>query len=117
MTPNQENHPRMLQHKGSIEVICGSMFSGKTEELIRRLKRAQYAKLNIETFKPSLDIRYNETAIVSHDANTINATPVNNAEAILLLLNNAEVVGIDEAQFFDEALPAVCEQLASKVFA
>ena len=114
MTPNQENHPRMLQHKGSIEVICGSMFSGKTEELIRRLKRAQYAKLNIETFKPSLDIRYNETAIVSHDANTINATPVNNAEAILLLLNNAEVVGIDEAQFFDEALPAVCEQLASK---
>lgn len=100
MTPNQENHPRMLQHKGSIEVICGSMFSGKTEELIRRLKRAQYAKLNIETFKPSLDIRYNETAIVSHDANTINATPVNNAEAILLLLNDAEVVGIDEAQFF-----------------
>ena len=113
MTPNQENQARMLQQKGSIEVICGSMFSGKTEELIRRLKRAQYAKLNIETFKPSLDIRYNETAIVSHDANSINATPVNNAEAILLLLNNAEVVGIDEAQFFDEDLPAVCEQLAS----
>jgi thymidine kinase len=114
MSPIQENPARILQHKGSIEVICGSMFSGKTEELIRRLKRAQYAKLTIETFKPSLDIRYNETAIVSHDANTINATPVNNAEAILLLLNNAEVVGIDEAQFFDEALPAVCEQLASK---
>ena len=114
MTAIQENQPRILHHKGSIEVICGSMFSGKTEELIRRLKRAQYAKLNIETFKPSLDIRYNETAIVSHDANTINATPVNNAEAILLLLNNAEVVGIDEAQFFDGALPAVCEQLASK---
>ena len=114
MTPNQENHPRMLQHKGSIEVICGSMFSGKTEELIRRLKRAQYAKLNIETFKPSLDIRYNETAIVSHDANTINATPVNNAEAILLLLNNAEVV--EEQVTTVQAVCVQCGQPSSHSF-
>ncbi len=110
----EETNTRKLQHRGSIEVICGSMFSGKTEELIRRLRRAQYAKLRIEIFKPSIDTRYDESAIVSHDANSIPSTPVQNAEAILLLINNADVVGIDEAQFFDAALPSVCEQLASK---
>jgi len=100
--------------RGSIEVICGSMFSGKTEELIRRLRRAQIAKLNIEIFKPKIDVRYDETAVVSHDSNSIHSTPVGNASSILLLGSNTEVVGIDEAQFFDEELPDVCIKLASK---
>ncbi len=100
--------------RGSIEVICGSMFSGKTEELIRRLRRAQIAKLNIEIFKPKIDVRYDETAVVSHDLNSIHSTPVGNASSILLLGSNTEVVGIDEAQFFDEELPDVCIKLASK---
>ena len=100
--------------RGSIEVICGSMFSGKTEELIRRLRRAQIAKLNIEIFKPQIDVRYDETAVVSHDSNSIHSTPVGNASSILLLGSNTEVVGIDEAQFFDEELPDVCIKLASK---
>jgi len=99
---------------GSIEVICGSMFSGKTEELIRRLKRAQIAKLNIEIFKPKTDTRYDETAVVSHDLNSIQSTPVDSSSAILLLRANTQVVGIDEAQFFDEELPAVCNKLALK---
>ncbi|SUJ04613.1 Thymidine kinase [Sphingobacterium spiritivorum] len=85
---------------GSIEVICGSMFSGKTEELIRRLKRAQFAKLNVEIFKPSVDIRYDEQRVVSHDQNSISSTPVSNSSAILLLSADTRVVGIDEAQFF-----------------
>mgnify|MGYP000623752525 CR=1 FL=1 len=110
----EEKNTRKLQHRGSIEVICGSMFSGKTEELIRRLKRAEYAKLRIEIFKPSLDTRYDESAIVSHDANSIPSTPVQNAEAILLLINNAEIVGIDEAQFFDNEITMVCETLATR---
>ena len=100
--------------RGSIEVICGSMFSGKTEELIRRLRRAQIAKLDIEIFKPKIDIRYDETAVVSHDSNSIHSTPVGNASSILLLGSNTQVVGIDEAQFFDEELPDVCIKLASK---
>lgn len=90
------------------------MFSGKTEELIRRLRRAQIAKLNIEIFKPKTDIRYDETAIVSHDLNSIHSTPVENASSILLLGSNSQVVGIDEAQFFDDELPNVCIKLASK---
>ncbi|RYE19022.1 MAG: thymidine kinase [Sphingobacteriaceae bacterium] len=105
---------RKSEHGGSIEVICGSMFSGKTEELIRRLKRAQIAKLSIEVFKPRTDTRYHETAIVSHDTNKIASTPVENASAILLFGSNAQIVGIDEAQFFDDELPAVCNQLANK---
>lgn len=99
---------------GSIEVICGSMFSGKTEELIRRLKRAQIAKLNVEIFKPRTDTRYDETAVVSHDKNSIQSTPVESSESILLLGANTQVVGIDEAQFFDSNLPDVCNKLAEQ---
>ncbi len=101
-------------HTGSIEVICGSMFSGKTEELIRRMKRAQFAKLPVEIFKPSIDIRYAEKEVVSHDSNSIPSTPVNHSSAILLLSSDTKVVGIDEAQFFDDELPNVCAQLANK---
>lgn len=99
---------------GSIEVICGSMFSGKTEELIRRLKRAQFAKLPVEIFKPAIDIRYAEKEVVSHDSNSIPSTPVEHSSAILLLCGDAKVIGIDEAQFFDNDLPNVCIQLANK---
>jgi thymidine kinase len=99
---------------GSIEVICGSMFSGKTEELIRRLKRAQFARLKVEIFKPSIDIRYDETLVVSHDRNSIPSTPVTHSSAILLLSADTKVVGIDEAQFFDDELSNVCIKLANK---
>lgn len=100
--------------RGTIEVICGSMFSGKTEELIRRLRRAMFAKQKVEIFKPSLDTRYSEEHIVSHDQNTIHSTPVDSSGNILLLSGNVDVVGIDEAQFFDEGLPDVCLQLANQ---
>lgn len=109
-----EQNYRRGEFYGSIEVICGSMFSGKTEELIRRLKRAQIAKLNVEIFKPRTDTRYDETAVVSHDLNSIQSTPVESSSAILLLGANTQVVGIDEAQFFDEELPDVCNKLALK---
>lgn len=109
-----EHNFRRGDFSGSIEVICGSMFSGKTEELIRRLKRAQIAKLNVEIFKPKTDTRYDETAVVSHDRNSIQSTPVESSEAILFLSANTQVVGIDEAQFFDDALPDVCNKLAKK---
>ncbi|WP_164112739.1 MULTISPECIES: thymidine kinase [Sphingobacterium] len=99
---------------GSIEVICGSMFSGKTEELIRRMRRAQFAKLPVEIFKPSIDTRYGDKEVVSHDSNSIPSTPVNHSSAILLLSSDTKVVGIDEAQFFDEELPYVCTQLANR---
>lgn len=99
---------------GSIEVICGSMFSGKTEELIRRLKRAQFAKLPVEIFKPEIDVRYGVNEVVSHDSNSIPSTPVSNSSAILLLSADTKVVGIDEAQFFDEELPNVCVELANR---
>ncbi len=105
----QKYHAR----KGWIEVICGSMFSGKTEELIRRLKRAEYAKLKVEIFKPTIDVRYDETKVVSHDSNTIRSTPVDSSNAILLLANDVDVVGIDEAQFFDSELVNVCNTLAN----
>lgn len=98
--------------RGWIEVICGSMFSGKTEELIRRLKRARIANLKVEIFKPAMDIRYDVENIVSHDENAIPSTPIDNSQTILLLASNVDVVGIDEAQFFDDQLPNVCEQLA-----
>lgn len=98
---------------GSIEVICGSMFSGKTEELIRRIRRAQLAKLGIEIFKPAIDTRYHQEALISHDGNRIPSTSVNNSSAILLLSSGTKVVGIDEAQFFDNGLPDVCNQLAN----
>lgn len=100
--------------KGWIEVICGSMFSGKTEELIRRLKRAQYAQQKIEIFKPAIDVRYDEEKVVSHDANEINSTPVPSSANILLLANDVDVIGIDEAQFFDAELPSVCSALANR---
>jgi thymidine kinase len=100
--------------KGCIEVICGSMFSGKTEELIRRLKRARIAQQKVEIFKPKIDTRYDEVNVVSHDANFIPSTPVESSSRILLLASEVEVVGIDEAQFFDDELPKVCELLANK---
>lgn len=102
------------KHKfGWIEVICGSMFSGKTEELIRRLKRAKIAGQKVEIFKPEVDIRYDEEEVVSHDENSIPSTPVRSSGNILILANDAQVVGIDEAQFFDQELVNVCVQLAS----
>lgn len=102
------------RNKGWIEVISGSMFSGKTEELIRRLKRAEFAKQKIEIFKPAIDLRYDEERVVSHDANTVPSTPVPSSSNILLLANDVDVIGIDEAQFFDEELPRVCEDLANR---
>lgn len=95
-------------------MICGSMFSGKTEELIRRLKRARIANLKVEIFKPAIDVRYDEEKIVSHDENAILSTPIDNSQKILLLAQDVDVVGIDEAQFFDEEISHVCEQLAIK---
>jgi thymidine kinase len=100
------------ERRGWIEVICGSMFSGKTEELIRRLKRARIAHLKTEIFKPSIDTRYDPRDIVSHDERSILSTPINNSQEILLLTRDANVVGIDEAQFFDAELPFVCDRLA-----
>lgn len=109
-----EQNYRRGTYGGSIEVICGSMFSGKTEELIRRLKRAEIAKLKIEIFKPATDTRYHLTDVVSHNANAIPSTAVNHSSAILLLNADTQVVGIDEAQFFDDNLPEVCTVLANK---
>jgi thymidine kinase len=102
------------ERRGWIEVICGSMFSGKTEELIRRLKRVKIANLKVEIFKPTIDVRYDETKIVSHDTTAIQSTPVDNSQKILLMAQDVEVIGIDEAQFFDDQLPAVCDELASR---
>ena len=100
------------EKRGFIEVICGSMFSGKTEELIRRLKRAKIANLKVAIYKPAIDTRYDQNKVVSHDANSIPSTPVDHSSKILLLAEDAEVVGIDEAQFFDEEVIRVAEQLA-----
>jgi thymidine kinase len=107
-----ENSTRATGKRGSIEVITGSMFSGKTEELIRRLRRAQFAGLKVEIFKPSLDKRYSETRVVSHDDKSIISTPVDNPSAILLLAGEVDVAGIDEAQFFDSSIVEVCNKLA-----
>jgi len=107
-----ENSVRVTGKRGSIELITGSMFSGKTEELIRRLRRAQFAGLKVEIFKPSLDRRYSETRVVSHDDKSILSTPVDNASSILLLAGDVDVVGIDEAQFFDNSIIEVCNTLA-----
>jgi len=108
---NTVNHKEQF---GWIEVICGSMFSGKTEELIRRLKRAQFAKQKVEIFKPSVDIRYDEDNVVSHDDNQIRSTPVPAAANIPILADGCQVVGIDEAQFFDDEIVRVCNDLANK---
>ena len=99
---------------GRIEVVCGSMFSGKTEELIRRLRRAKFAHQKVEIFKPSIDKRYSEEEVVSHDSNSIMSTPIDTAAQILLLASDIDVVGIDEAQFFDDGLIEVCNELANR---
>src|ERR1041385_2459482 len=105
---------RVSELGGSIEVICGSMFSGKTEELIRRLRRAQIARLKVEIFKPRTDNRFHDSDIVSHDANSIHSTPVDNSSAILLLGSDVQVVGIDEAHFLSEHRPNVCNILPNR---
>ena len=102
------------RRRGRIEVICGSMFSGKTEELIRRMKRAKFAKQNVEIFKPSIDVRYSDVDVVSHDSNTIASTPIESSGSILLLSSDKDVVGIDEAQFLDDGLVEVCNRLANQ---
>ncbi len=107
-----ENIKPGAHKRGWIEVVCGSMFSGKTEELIRRLKRAQFAKQKVEIFKPRVDTRYHDEKVVSHQGTEITSTPVPSSSNILLLANDVDVVGIDEAQFFDEELVGVCNQLA-----
>src|SRR5512133_801711 len=107
-----ENSVDNAGKRGSVEVIAGSMFSGKTEELIRRLRRAKFAGLRVEIFKPAVDVRYSETNVVSHNENSIMSTPVESASSILLLASGVEVVGIDEAQFFDESLIEVCTKLS-----
>ena len=104
--------PNFKGERGSIEIICGSMFSGKTEELIRRLKRVKIANLSYEIFKPAIDVRFDQVNIVSHDTNFIQSTPVESSQTILLLAGDVNVVGIDEAQFFDAEIGNVCEQLA-----
>lgn len=109
-----ENTTRQPKGSGWIEVICGSMFSGKTEELIRRLNRARIARQRVEIYKPALDNRYDPVQIVSHDENAIPSTPVQAASQILLLAQEADVIGIDEAQFFDEELNEVCNLLANE---
>ena len=108
---NTVNHKEQF---GWIEVICGSMFSGKTEELIRRLKRAKFARQKIEIFKPAIDVRYDDTEVVSHDENSIRSTPVPAAANIPMLADGCDVVGIDEAQFFDDEIVRVCNDLANK---
>lgn len=108
-----ENTVNPKEQFGWIEVICGSMFSGKTEELIRRLRRAKFAKQKVEIFKPAIDIRYNENKVVSHDSNEIRSTPVPSASNIPLLADGCDVIGIDEAQFFDDEIVSVCNDLAN----
>lgn len=109
-----ENTVNNKEQFGWIEVICGSMFSGKTEELIRRLRRAQFAKLKVEIFKPIVDNRYHEDKVISHDANEIRSTPVPAAANIRILADTCDVIGIDEAQFFDDEIVTVCNDLANK---
>ena len=99
---------------GRIEVVCGSMFSRKTEELIRRMRRAQFAKQRVEIFKPAIDVRYSQEDVVSHDQKHIQSTPIDSSASILLLAEDIEVVGIDEAQFFDDGIVDVCNQLANR---
>ena len=110
----EEVFKRRSELGGSIEVVCGSMFSGKTEELIRRLNRARIARLKVEIFSPKADTRYDENALVSHNATSIPSTPVDNASSILLLGSDVQVIGVDEAQFFDDELPNVCKVLANR---
>lgn len=108
------NNNGELYRPGRIEVVCGSMFSGKTEELIRRMRRAQFAKQRVVIFKPRIDVRYSEEDVVSHDRNAIPSTPIDSSASILLLASDIDVVGIDEAQFLDDQLPEVCNELANR---
>ena len=109
-----EDHTHETCRRGRIEVVCGSMFSGKTEELIRRLKRATFARQRVEIFKPAIDTRYSEAEVVSHDNNSIPSTPVDSSASILLFSSEIDVVCIDEAQFFDDGLVNVCNELADR---
>ena len=113
MTNENENNGEMMR-RGRVEVICGSMFSGKTEELIRRMKRAKFSRQMVEIFKPSIDTRYSEEDVVSHEGNVITSTPVENAASILLMGSDCDVLGIDEAQFFDSQIVDVCNDLANR---
>ena len=108
-----EDHIQETKRRGRIEVICGSMFSGKTEELIRRMKRAKFARQRVEIFKPAIDTRYSEEDVVSHDSHSIASTPIDSSASILLFTSEIDVVGIDEAQFFDSGLIDICNQLAN----
>ena len=103
-----------MMRRGRVEVVCGSMFSGKTEELIRRLRRAQFAKQRVEIFKPAIDVRYSEEEVVSHEGTSIPSTPVDSSASIVLMGQESDVVGIDEAQFFDEHIVEVCNELAAR---
>ena len=107
-----ENLTGEAHRPGRIEVVCGSMFSGKTEELIRRMRRAQFARQKVEIFKPAIDVRYSEEDVVSHDQKHIQSTPIDSPGSILLLSSDIDVVGIDEAQFFDDGIVDVCNELA-----
>jgi thymidine kinase len=109
-----ENLTGEAHRPGRIEVVCGSMFSGKTEELIRRMRRAQFARQKVEIFKPAIDVRYSEEDVVSHDQKHIQSTPIDSAGSILLLSSDIDVVGIDEAQFFDDGIVDVCNELANR---
>lgn len=113
MSPLENNMGESCR-RGRIEVICGSMFSGKTEELIRRMKRALFARQKVEIFKPAVDTRYSEEEVVSHEGNAIASTPVESSASILLLASDIEVIGIDEAQFFDPGIVQVCNDLANR---
>ena len=109
-----ENIAGEAHRPGRIEVVCGSMFSGKTEELIRRMKRAKFARQSVVIFKPAIDTRYSEEDVVSHDKNSIPSTPIDSSGSILLLSSGIDVVGIDEAQFLDDGLISVCNDLANR---
>ena len=114
MTLFSEDRHNETRRRGRIEVICGSMFSGKTEELLRRLKRARFARQNVEIFKPAIDTRYSESEVVSHTGNATPSTVIDTSGSLLLLTQGTDVVAIDEAQFFDNGLPEVCNTLASQ---
>ena len=114
MSEFSEDQIDETRRRGRIEVICGSMFSGKTEELIRRLKRAKFARQHVEIFKPSIDTRYSEVDVISHDSNAIASTPIESSGSILLLSSDKDVIGIDEAQFLDGGLIDVCNRLANQ---
>lgn len=111
---NERDYNGEMLRRGRVEVICGSMFSGKTEELIRRMKRAKFARQKVEIYKPSIDTRYSDEDVVSHEGNSIQSTPVESSASILLMGSDSDVIGIDEAQFFDAGIVDVCNELASR---